>query len=116
SRLPYPLRGDAANLPVLYLDEARTPAEVKKALTAFKADDKEARLDEERRLAYVALTRARHLLLACGYWWDADSSRARRPAPYLEEARLAGAEVAVWTESGPSNPLEEQGRTAQWPK
>ncbi|WP_051392909.1 ATP-dependent DNA helicase [Glycomyces arizonensis] len=116
SRLPYPLRGDAANLPVLYLDEARTPAEVKKALTAFKADDKEARLDEERRLAYVALTRAKHLLLAGGYWWDADSSRARKPAPYLEEARLAGAEAAVWTESGPSNPLEEQGRTAQWPK
>ncbi|WP_051325327.1 UvrD-helicase domain-containing protein [Glycomyces tenuis] len=116
SRLPYPLRGDAANLPVLYLDEARTPAEVKKALTAFKADDKEARLDEERRLAYVALTRAKSLLLAGGYCWDADSSRPRKPAPYLEEARAAGAELAVWAEAGPSNPLEEQGRTAQWPR
>lgn len=116
SRLPYPLRGDAANLPVLYLEEARTPAEVKKALTAFKADDKAARLDEERRLAYVALTRAKRLLLASGYCWDADSSRPRKPAPYLEEVRDAGAAIAVWAEPGPSNPLEEQGRTARWPK
>lgn len=116
SRLPYPLRGDAENLPVLYLDEARTPAEVKKALTAFKADDKEARLGEERRLAYVALTRAKNLLLLGGYRWDADSSRPRGPAPYIEEARHTGAEVALWAEAGPSNPLEEQGRTAQWPQ
>ncbi|GAB3646248.1 UvrD-helicase domain-containing protein [Glycomyces tarimensis] len=116
SRLPYPLRGDAENLPSLYLDDARDPAEVKKALLAFKADDKEARLDEERRLAYVALTRARHTLLASGYWWDADSNRCHKPAPYLEEARDSGASVAVWAESGATNPLEDQGRTAQWPK
>ncbi|THV35623.1 UvrD-helicase domain-containing protein [Glycomyces buryatensis] len=116
SRLPYPLRGDAENLPVLYLDAAQSPSEVAKAVRAFKADDKEARLDEERRLAYVALTRAKRALLASGYWWDADSGKSHKPAPYLEEARAAGARVAAWADSGPSNPLEDQVRTAQWPR
>ncbi|RRR97443.1 ATP-dependent helicase [Glycomyces terrestris] len=115
ARLPYPLRGDAENLPVLYLDEAHVPAEVAKAVKAFKQDDHEANLGEERRLAYVAMTRARRALLASGYWWDADKQGARKPAPYLEEARSAGAEVPVWVESGPTNPLEDQARTAQWP-
>ncbi|MCC3765700.1 DEAD/DEAH box helicase [Glycomyces sp. TRM65418] len=115
ARLPYGLRGDAENLPVLYLDEAYTPAEVKKAVAAFKADDREAKLDEERRLAYVALTRARRALLASGYWWDAEARSSRKPAPYLEEARNAGARVPVWAEPGRSNPLEDQARTAEWP-
>ncbi|MEU6859810.1 UvrD-helicase domain-containing protein [Glycomyces sp. NPDC046736] len=115
ARLPYGLRGDAENLPELHLDEAYTPAEVKKSVQAFKTDDREARLDEERRLAYVALTRARWGLLASGYWWDAEARASRKPAPYLEEARNAGAHVTVWAEPGPSNPLEDQARTAEWP-
>ncbi|WP_112133968.1 UvrD-helicase domain-containing protein [Glycomyces dulcitolivorans] len=115
ARLPYGLRGDAANLPVLYLDEAHSPAEVKKAVQDFKTDDRAARLDEERRLAYVALTRARRALLASGYWWDAEARSARKPAPFLQEARSAGAAVPVWTDPGPSNPLEDQARTAEWP-
>ncbi|GAB3219048.1 ATP-dependent DNA helicase [Glycomyces halotolerans] len=116
SRLPYPLRGDADNLPWLHLADTRDPKEVKDALRAFKAADKEARLDEERRLAYVALTRAKRRLLASGYWWDAESGRPHAPAPYLEEAREAGAVIAAWAESGDANPLEDQGRTAQWPR
>ncbi|WP_051703975.1 UvrD-helicase domain-containing protein [Glycomyces sp. NRRL B-16210] len=115
ARLPYGLRGDAENLPVLYLDEAHTPSEVKKAVAAFKSDDRAARLDEERRLAYVALTRARRALLASGYWWDAEARSSRKPAPFLEEACGAEAHVPVWADSGPSNPLEDQARTAQWP-
>jgi DNA helicase-2/ATP-dependent DNA helicase PcrA len=116
ARLPYGLRGDAENLPVLYLDEAYTPSDVKKAVSAFKTDDREAKLDEERRLAYVALTRARRGLLASGYWWDAEARSSRGPAPYLEEARNAGARTPVWAESGASNPLEDQARTAEWPR
>jgi DNA helicase-2/ATP-dependent DNA helicase PcrA len=115
ARLPYGLRGDAENLPVLYLDDAYSPAEVKKAVLAFKTDDREARLDEERRLAYVALTRARRALLASGYWWDAEARASRKPAPYLEEARNAEARIPVWADPGPSNPLEDQARTAEWP-
>jgi DNA helicase II / ATP-dependent DNA helicase PcrA len=116
SRLPYPLRGDAGNLAVLDLAGTVDAAGVKRALLAFKRDDKEARLDEERRLAYVALTRAKRALLASGYWWDAESGQPHPPAPYLEEARQAGAAVAVWAAQSASNPLEDQAPTAQWPK
>jgi len=115
ARLPYPLRGDAENLPVLYLDDATVPSEVKGAVEDFKRDDEAARLEEERRLAYVALTRARQALLASGYWWEAERRQARGPAPYLNEAVAAGAEATVWADSGPSNPLEAEARTAEWP-
>ncbi|SDE29295.1 UvrD-helicase domain-containing protein [Glycomyces harbinensis] len=115
SRLPYPLRGDADNLPVLSLDEARIPSEVAKSVKEFKKEDHQANLGEERRLAYVALTRARRALLASGYWWDAEKQGKREPAPYLQEAGSAGAETPVWADPGPSNPLEDQARTAPWP-
>ncbi|THV32257.1 UvrD-helicase domain-containing protein [Glycomyces paridis] len=115
ARLPYPLRGDAENLPALYLDDATSPAEVKQAVAEFKRDDEEARLEEERRLAYVALTRARQVLLASGYWWEAERRYARGPAPYLTEAVSAGAEATVWAESGPQNPLEAQAEAVEWP-
>ncbi|WP_205326541.1 UvrD-helicase domain-containing protein [Glycomyces sp. YM15] len=115
ARLPYPLRGDAGNLPVLYLDDATVPSEVKGAVEDFKRDDEEARLEEERRLAYVALTRARQALLASGYWWEAERRQLRGPAPYLEEAVAAGAEATVWADPGPSNPLEDDARTVEWP-
>lgn len=115
ARLPYPLRGDAENLPVLYLDDATVPSEVKGAVEDFKRDDEEARLEEERRLAYVALTRARQALLASGYWWEAERRQPRKPAPYLNEAVAAGAQATVWADSGPSNPLEEDARTVEWP-
>ncbi|HEX2144367.1 MAG TPA: UvrD-helicase domain-containing protein [Glycomyces sp.] len=115
ARLPYALRGDAENLPVLYLDEAENPREVAAAVAAFKEHDQEARLGEERRLAYVALTRARQALLASGYWWEAERRHARPPAPYLNEAVAAGAEATVWADSGPSNPLEDDAPTVAWP-
>ena len=115
SRLPYELRGDAGNLPGLDLEGAADPKGVAAAVKAFRKADRQSRRDEERRLAYVALTRAKRVLLAGGYWWDADSGSKRDPAPYLEEARDAGAAVAVWAEPGAENPLEAEGRTAPWP-
>jgi DNA helicase-2/ATP-dependent DNA helicase PcrA len=112
--LPFPLRGDAADLPRLAgLD--------KDELAAFDAACADRELREERRLAYVAVTRASYLLVATGYWWGS-ASRPLGPSPFLEEIRdgcLAGAgAVPVWTdppEEGSANPLLAEPETAAWP-
>ncbi|MFD0683102.1 ATP-dependent helicase [Actinomadura fibrosa] len=112
--LPFPLRGDRADLPALAGLE-------KDDLTAFEQACSERDLREERRLAYVAVTRASSLLITTGYWWGA-SGRPLGPSPFLEEVRavcLAGAgSVPVWAEppeEGVPNPLLAQPDEAQWP-
>ncbi|MFA1544888.1 ATP-dependent helicase [Actinomadura chokoriensis] len=112
--LPFMLRGDRADLPSL------TGLE-KDDLAAFDQACSERDLREERRLAYVAVTRASSLLITTGYWWGA-SGRPLGPSPFLEEVRavcVAGAgSVAAWTdppEEGAANPLLADPEEAQWP-
>jgi DNA helicase II / ATP-dependent DNA helicase PcrA len=94
--LPYPLRGDGADLPVL---DVRTPRD-QKGLDDARKDFVEACRErgqrEERRLAYVAVTRARQRLLCSGYWWDT-ATRPRGPSPFLEEiSRVRFVQVDQW--------------------
>ncbi|MEZ0076729.1 ATP-dependent helicase [Planotetraspora sp. GP83] len=107
-KLPYPLRGDKADLPVLAgLD--------KEALADFDERCRDRDLLEERRLAYVAVTRAHYLLIASGYRWGT-ASKALEPSDFLTEIRDAGAQVAKW-ELGESeeNPLLADPPEALWP-
>ncbi|RKS71814.1 DNA helicase-2/ATP-dependent DNA helicase PcrA [Actinomadura pelletieri DSM 43383] len=112
--LPFMLRGDRADLPPLNGLE-------KDDLTAFDEACSERDLREERRLAYVAVTRASSLLIATGYWWGS-SGRPLGPSPYLEEIRavcMAGAgTVAEWAdppEEDAQNPLLADADEARWP-
>ena len=90
--LPFDCRGDRADLPVL---AGYTTAD----FTAFKhACDTDA-ADEERRLAYVAMTRARHELWLSGYVWSTTRRERMQPSIYLDEVRELGApsvEVDDW--------------------
>jgi DNA helicase-2/ATP-dependent DNA helicase PcrA len=92
-QLPYPLRGDADSLPsfVPELGDARTvqAAFNKWVDGAHKADLGRHMEREERRLAYVALTRARESLLMIGCWKDT-SATPRPPSRYLMEPLTAG--------------------------
>ena len=109
--LPFTLRGDAEDLPVL---RGLEPDDVKAFTSALAARD--AR--EERRLAYVAFTRAERLLLCSGYHWG-EGSNVVGPSAFLEEARAAceagAGAVDRWDDAPASNPVAATSRTAPWP-
>ncbi|HWG13162.1 MAG TPA: ATP-dependent DNA helicase [Streptosporangiaceae bacterium] len=79
--LPFALRGDATDLPALRdLDPA--------SVDAFTQRCADRDLAEERRLMYVAATRAAFWLGCSGYWWG-DGASALGPSPFLDEVRRA---------------------------
>ncbi|MCI2239200.1 ATP-dependent helicase [Paenibacillus sp. TRM 82003] len=82
--LPYPLRGDHAHLPVLDLDGVGTQKELNAERERFREACGQHEMDEERRLAYVAFTRAKEELLLSGAHWD-DATKPRRPSRFLLE-------------------------------
>ncbi|GAA3722392.1 DNA helicase-2/ATP-dependent DNA helicase PcrA [Spinactinospora alkalitolerans] len=93
AELPFPLRGDSVGLPRLTdVDDA--------SIKRFREEEKGRDTMEERRLAYVAVTRAAFALLCTGHRWGAGTKTAREPSPFLEEVREACAAGA--------------GRIAQW--
>ncbi|MEV0154381.1 ATP-dependent DNA helicase [Micromonospora sp. NPDC050686] len=122
--LPFPLRGDAAGLPGLALAEAEDQRGVARAVEdftdAWRAHDER----EERRLAYVAVTRPRRLLLCSGYWWGEGTKRFRGPSVLLREVHDAcldggdGLLVDEWAPEPPgdaANPTSELVLRADWP-
>ncbi|SDT76779.1 ATP-dependent helicase [Actinoplanes derwentensis] len=120
--LPFPLRGDADGLPVLDLSDAMEQKDVAGAVAAFTRSWREHDEREERRLAYVAVTRPRRLLLCSGYWWGDGVKRPRGPSVFLDEIRAVCADgagvVAAWTPEpapGDTNPSDQVVATAEWP-
>jgi DNA helicase II / ATP-dependent DNA helicase PcrA len=118
AELPVALRGDADDLPALDLP-AGSPdrKQLEDAIKAHSEALDERRLAEERRLFYVALTRAEHVLLASGHRWGAAGERPKQPSEFLVEiAAVHGAER--WAEEpGPDdvNPATLDQPTALWP-
>jgi DNA helicase II / ATP-dependent DNA helicase PcrA len=112
--LPFWLRGDEADLPALAgLDPD--------SLAAFSRACTDRNTAEERRLAYVAVTRAAYWLACTGYWWGAGKSPLG-PSPFLDEVAAscqAGAGlVAQWADqpaAGAENPALAEPLTASWP-
>ncbi|HWG98050.1 MAG TPA: ATP-dependent helicase, partial [Pilimelia sp.] len=120
--LPFPLRGDRAGLPALALDGAADQKDVRDAVARFAADWAAHDAREERRLAYVAVTRPRRLLLCSGHRWAPGVRRPREASPLLEEVRagcLAGAGVVdAWAaapEPDAVNPTAAAVAAAHWP-
>lgn len=131
--LPPLLRGDRATLsehgvPVLDTSDVND----RKTLSDKIADHKDnlalRRVDEERRLLYVALTRAEDTLLLSGHHWGATETRPRGPSAFLEElkeiieqADAAGQPCGVieqWAPApadGEPNPLRDNVVEAVWP-
>jgi DNA helicase-2/ATP-dependent DNA helicase PcrA len=112
--LPFGLRGDTADLPGLAGLDAGSLADFAEACA-------ERSLAEERRLAYVAATRAAFWLGCAGYWWGNGTS-ALGPSVFLEEIRAAcesgAGTVACWQpppEPDAENPALAEPAAASWP-
>lgn len=118
-RLPPGVRGDRDDLPELVLPAEGDQSEMVKALHAHVAELKSAQLDEERRLMYVGLTRARETLLLSAHHWGRTGQRPRGPSEFFTELRAApdaGApEVDAPPPSGAVNPIVADPVTAHWP-
>ena len=106
--VPFPLRGDADGLPQWAFQAAMTQDELDQELKIFMARCGAHEVAEERRLAYVAATRARDSLLLTGAIWG-DGSTPREPSRFLEEIKelaeqsaLALADEAGSSEAGSS--------------
>ncbi len=115
--LPAPLRGDRDDLPDFTITGALDRREVRDRLTVHHDALSDRHADEERRLAYVAFTRARYELLCSGYVWSDTAIKPRRPSVFLDEI-AALAEIDGWADDPPddaANPLTIEVRSASWP-
>ncbi|WP_434613723.1 ATP-dependent helicase [Arthrobacter sp. A5] len=121
--LPWPLRGDRDDLPEWdlswpdqkgWLDSEKLYAE----------DVKAHGEEEERRLAYVAFTRAKNFLMCSSTAWSAGRAKPAGASAFLTELlpltklHPAQAVLGPWLadcEPGEENPLTAGLETAQWP-
>ncbi len=120
--LPFPLRGDQVGLPTFPYANAADQKGVRDALDAFTADWAAHGEREERRLAYVAVTRPKQLLLCSGFWWSEGNVNAQGPSVFLTEiASACGAGAGIvehWAPppaDGASNPTNAEVARIAWP-
>lgn len=142
--LPAELRGDLADrfgsrsggvsegFPPLDLSGVGDRKELESALTEHKEAIAKRRLEEDRRLLYVALTRAKEALLISAHHWSMGDENPRGGSVFFDELREvvdaahATGDPAVWTgltvdvdepppEPDTTNPLAEHVVSAEWP-
>ena len=104
---PYELREDAGHLPRF----AGNPR-------AFRAELEDRALEDERRLFYVAITRAKQLLVLTSAWWYQGSEKTPKgPGPFWREAADHPAvQVLVRADEPGASPLTERLRArVSWP-
>ncbi|MEI6253794.1 MAG: 3'-5' exonuclease, partial [Mycobacteriaceae bacterium] len=136
SELPPLLRGDRAGsaapeaaggglngVPVLDTSAVNDRKALEEVIDTHRRQLLARSIDEERRLLYVALTRAEDTLLLSGHHWGATESTPRGPSDFLCEIRDVIAdsgcgEIEHW-ESDPAdgepNPLRDNTTEALWP-
>jgi DNA helicase-2/ATP-dependent DNA helicase PcrA len=105
---PYELREDAGHLP-RFAGNARS----------FRTELEERALEDERRLFYVAITRAKQLLVLTSAWWYQGSEKTPKgPGPFWNEAAEHPAvEVVVRADQPAASPLTERLRArVNWPQ
>ncbi|HUO39335.1 MAG TPA: PD-(D/E)XK nuclease family protein, partial [Mycobacterium sp.] len=130
--LPPLLRGDRATggthgVPVLDTSDVTNRKQLSDAIAEHRDRLAQRRLDEERRLLYVAITRAQDTLLLSGHHWGPAAAKPAGPSDFLlelkdiidraPEATPCGV-IEHWAPppaDGASNPLRDNVVEAVWP-
>jgi DNA helicase II / ATP-dependent DNA helicase PcrA len=133
AELPPLLRGDRAatgahGVPVLDTSRVTNRKELSDSIFDHRRRLERRRLDEERRLLYVAITRAEDTLLLSGHHWGVAETKPRGPSDFLCELKdVIDRSAAVgnpcgvidqWVPApadGDPNPLRENAPEARWP-
>lgn len=88
-------------------------------LRRFAQDCREHDRTGEDRLAYVAITRAKRVLIASGHWWGQTQRRPRGPSDYLKALRGLATDVDHWAPEPSADAIvarpQAEVREAAWP-
>ncbi|MFF5791429.1 ATP-dependent helicase [Paeniglutamicibacter sp. NPDC012692] len=121
--LPWPLRGDKHDLPQWDTDQ-ESLFDAVKAEGMFKSEVLAHAEMEERRLAYVALTRAKSLLICSATVWTGTRTKMTEPSGFLGDmlplaaGPTPSASITTWVEDDQApeaNPFREEPLEARWP-
>lgn len=137
AELPPLLRGDRAHrlggdpvegVPLLDTDTVTNRKQLSDTISEHLRRLDQRRVDEERRLLYVAVTRAEDTLLVSGHHWGLDETKPRGPSEFLTELKAvidssaaAGTPCGVvehWADApaaGEQNPLAGNVSEGTWP-
>lgn len=114
--MPFELRGDYDDFPTVASWEGN------KGVKAFDDEMKALSEVEERRLAYVAATRAKCDLIMSSHWWGPTQKKTRGPSAFLIEAHevceAGGGTVIEWVaepDDDQTNPLLDREVAFVWP-
>ena len=106
----------------LYSKAPKFPLENNPRGTDYEKFTKGASVDrtiDERRLAYVAVTRAAKTLIASSSWWGPTQKKSRGPSDFLVELHKHATQDGPWVlqpDEEATNPVFETNQGVVWPQ